>query len=619
MRDGDPEALAGLCERRGPAVLAYCEHVAGDGRATLAAAEAFRRFRAAVVQAPDIAGLNPEALLIGATRTVAAEHVPQPPQLPDVLRHVARRPATGWCGDVPVLLAARANRSIARIDLARLEQHLSGCPACRAPEARFDAAERAYRNPPNTSLPLPVAAAIIAALATAAPIRTGPASSAGPTGYPSAGAPSMNGPAPVAPVFEEPPAADPLAAVLQPEPPPAATAPPPAAPAFEPPPAPEPVPAPEPPPAAEPPPAPAFEPPPAPPPPAPAFEEPPVPEPPPAPAYEPPPAPEPPPTPEPPPAPTFEEAPTPEPVATVPLEPPPVPHPAADAVPEPALTEAHARVPEQAAAPALAEPLDSPDPYHSDQTMAYSLPDYADITASDEPIASAGPERRPRRKALPSLSSLSRPSLSLPSVSLPSLSLPSIALPKLRSRPARPERERERASPMPREQRTARTSGAARVSSATRSRGSRPAALIPVALVLLAIVIAMAFAGVFGGGGDASSPTSVNPKPVTPLGTDKSPDVIVVPGGAANAAAVEAAKARARARAKRAAQRQSGASSASGSATPPGSGATPRRLAQRTTASPPPASPVTGRAGASGDQDQSQDTSTVPRLARASP
>jgi hypothetical protein len=38
VRDGDPDALAGLCDRRGPAVLAYCEVVAGAQAAAVAAA-----------------------------------------------------------------------------------------------------------------------------------------------------------------------------------------------------------------------------------------------------------------------------------------------------------------------------------------------------------------------------------------------------------------------------------------------------------------------------------------------------------------------------------------------------------------------------------------------------
>ena len=495
VRDGHPDVLAGLCARRGPAVLAYCEHVVGDGQAAIAAAEAFRRFRAAVVQAPDLAGLNPESLLISATRTAAAEHVPQPPQPPEVLRRVARRPATGWCGDVPMLLAARANRAISRVDLARLEQHLSGCPACRAPEARFEAAERAYRDPPNTQMPLPTTAAIIAGLAAAAPIRVAAAQS-----------PSLNGP--VAPTPFEP-----LAATAPPEPPPAT-----------------------------------------------------APLPPPSPPEQPVAAAPPPPPPEPEPEPAAAPPPEPEPAAPPPPEPPPPsPEPAiASVVPEPAPAELYAHRTEEAEAPpavaaALTAPSGSIDPYDSGQTMEHRGADFVD--AGDEPVKPAPAPGRLRRKALPSLPSvslpsMSLPSLSLPSVSLPSLSLPSMSLPKLpklparRSRPSRPARDRERVSPMPRPQRA--VGATAPASSSPRpSERARPAALLPAVLIALAIVIAMAFAGVFGGGGDAASPKSVSPVPTTPSRAGKAPDVIVVPGGAASAAAVEAAKARARARAKR--------------------------------------------------------------------
>ena len=72
VRNGDPAALAGLCAVRGPSVLAYCRHVAGDNRAADAAADAFARFRAAVVETGDPSDLNPEALLINATRAAAA-------------------------------------------------------------------------------------------------------------------------------------------------------------------------------------------------------------------------------------------------------------------------------------------------------------------------------------------------------------------------------------------------------------------------------------------------------------------------------------------------------------------------------------------------------------------
>jgi hypothetical protein len=157
VRDGDPDALAGLCERRGPAVLAYCRIVAGDSAAAAAAAEAFARFRAAVVAAEDLANLNPEALLVSATRHAAAHH--------------ASVVASGVCAEVPVLLAGRADRSISAANVEFLEGHLDTCWTCRAPVARFEAAERAYRDPPDDAVPPDAAKAIVAALAAAAPIR----------------------------------------------------------------------------------------------------------------------------------------------------------------------------------------------------------------------------------------------------------------------------------------------------------------------------------------------------------------------------------------------------------------------------------------------------------------
>ena len=157
VRDGDPAALAGLCDRRGPAVLAYCHHVAGDAAAVAAAAEAFGAFRAAVVAAQDPAAINPEALLINATRQAAARH--------------ATITAPGICAAVPRLLAARADRSISLAELDRLQEHLDSCWTCRAPVARFEAAERAYRDPPDTRIPPQDAALIVAALSAAAPVR----------------------------------------------------------------------------------------------------------------------------------------------------------------------------------------------------------------------------------------------------------------------------------------------------------------------------------------------------------------------------------------------------------------------------------------------------------------
>jgi len=177
VRDGDPDALAGLCDRRGPAVLAYCEVVAGFGEiATAAAAAAFGSFRAGVVAAPDLANLNPEALLISATRHAAARYAGAD----------APEPHTR----VPALLAARADRSITLADHDWLEEHLETCWTCRAPVARFEAADRAYRDPPTTRMEPPVSAAILAALVAAAPVPGAPEE------LPAVAEPSPNGSAP---------------------------------------------------------------------------------------------------------------------------------------------------------------------------------------------------------------------------------------------------------------------------------------------------------------------------------------------------------------------------------------------------------------------------------------
>jgi hypothetical protein len=159
VRDGDPDALAGLCDVRGPAVFAYCEVVAGRGeRAAAAAAAALGSFRAGVVATGDLATLNPEALLISATRHTAARY--------------ASTDVPHACARVPGLLAARADRSITLSDHDWLEEHLKSCWSCRAPVARFKVADKAYSEPPDTPLPADVKAAMVAAMTAAAPIHS---------------------------------------------------------------------------------------------------------------------------------------------------------------------------------------------------------------------------------------------------------------------------------------------------------------------------------------------------------------------------------------------------------------------------------------------------------------
>ena len=77
-----------------------------------------------------------------------------------------------------LLLARRADRSLSIVELERLDAHLAECWACRAPVARFKAAERAYRDPPEETLPPQTAASIVAALANAVPIDSTPAAAA---------------------------------------------------------------------------------------------------------------------------------------------------------------------------------------------------------------------------------------------------------------------------------------------------------------------------------------------------------------------------------------------------------------------------------------------------------
>lgn len=184
VREGDPAALAALCAARGPSVVSYCRQVAGPANAGAAAADAFARFRVGVVRAGDTSSVNPEALLISATRISAAAH--------------ASTPAEGDCAEVPALLAVRAEKTIAPADLERLESHLEQCSACRAPVARFKAAEGAYRDPPEKTVDPALSAQIVGALIAAVP----------PAPPPDAAPVSSNGSAAHASAFDAPVAPD---------------------------------------------------------------------------------------------------------------------------------------------------------------------------------------------------------------------------------------------------------------------------------------------------------------------------------------------------------------------------------------------------------------------------
>ena len=179
IRDGDPAALAALVERRANAVLAYCEAVCPPAVAERAAAEAFARFRAAVAAAVAPRGLDPEELLLGATRHAAASLTAMPAPAPAAGR-LRRAFARGdvpqdACAQLPGRLAERAEGHLSADDTALMTAHLTRHPACRALADAVDRAEAAYASPPSRTVPIGALTEIMLALTAAAPITAAPA------------------------------------------------------------------------------------------------------------------------------------------------------------------------------------------------------------------------------------------------------------------------------------------------------------------------------------------------------------------------------------------------------------------------------------------------------------
>lgn len=180
IRDGDPAALGALVERRANAVLSYCEAVCPPRDAERAAAEAFARFRAAVASADDPRTLDPETLLLGATRHAAASltEVPTPAATgPGLRRRIGGSRSTGaseTCALVPDLLAARAEGALGAADQERLARHLERHPACRSLSDSVELAERCYASPSPRTVPISALTEIMLAFAAAAPITAAP-------------------------------------------------------------------------------------------------------------------------------------------------------------------------------------------------------------------------------------------------------------------------------------------------------------------------------------------------------------------------------------------------------------------------------------------------------------
>lgn len=159
IRDGEPAALARLCIGRGGAVLAYAEHVA-PGKAGVVAAAALAEFRARIATGGRVR--DPGALLLGATRRAAAART-------DDAGDGEGPEGSSDCitGD---LLEGWMEETLAPAQRTSFEEHVADCRACFAKIARFEAAERAYQNPPQAALPADVARLIVRALVAAAPV-----------------------------------------------------------------------------------------------------------------------------------------------------------------------------------------------------------------------------------------------------------------------------------------------------------------------------------------------------------------------------------------------------------------------------------------------------------------
>ena len=162
--DGEADALAALCDRRGPSVVGYCELVCGRERAIEAASAAFAAFRAGAVRATEPLSIDPESLLLGRTRAAAAQRAPKPVEnliFADVP-----------CSQIAALLAEDATGSLSPADRDRLRRHLARCVACRATQAIQQEAERAYFHPGERALDAIARQEIVEALSRAVPAAT---------------------------------------------------------------------------------------------------------------------------------------------------------------------------------------------------------------------------------------------------------------------------------------------------------------------------------------------------------------------------------------------------------------------------------------------------------------
>ena len=167
IRDGDRAVLRALVDRRGSAVLAFCERACVPSEALDAAADAFSGFRATVLASDQPARIDPEAALLAATRRAAAARSPRPAaDGGSALGRLMGSPGAGGTLDrVPDLLARRAEGTLSPDEADVLDALLDSSPVARAIESRFTVAEEAYRAAPRQALPDPIADQIVTTMA----------------------------------------------------------------------------------------------------------------------------------------------------------------------------------------------------------------------------------------------------------------------------------------------------------------------------------------------------------------------------------------------------------------------------------------------------------------------
>jgi hypothetical protein len=169
IRDGEPEALAALCAKRGAPVLAYCEHVAAPRQAGKAAANAFAQLRATIVAASETPSpiIDLEAELLASTRRAAA----------GLGIHAIAPAANGTVDPDAVECAGLETKLVAQIERPRSDEerqehaeHIARCPACARAMERLESGQRAFDKPPRAPLPPRIAEQLLSALVQAAPV-----------------------------------------------------------------------------------------------------------------------------------------------------------------------------------------------------------------------------------------------------------------------------------------------------------------------------------------------------------------------------------------------------------------------------------------------------------------